>query len=382
MPISLALGFAETSESLERPWYRLRVSSFDSRDSNDPSRPAPMVVVVILNWNNLPDTLECVESVLRSDYKHLAVLVVDNNSLEDPTTVLRDRYPSVCVLRTARNLGYGGGNNVGIRWAIDRGAVHVLLLNNDAIVSPDMVQRLVSAVDTDDRIGMVTPRVFYYDRPAEVYWDGGVIDWETGDTPHDSASLRVEDGVIASEWLDGCALLARVATIHEIGLLDDRYFLYFEDAEWSVRASRQGWKTAVVTMAHAWHKVSRSTGGFANPAVRFYYVRNQYRFLRTHRPSGGRLWWRLQYFSRICWDYIGIRHEREAREAVIAAFLSLLSGSWGPYESSGGSRRLVLLLDTLLIPATRCARPVKRLLSRLHRGKGPVTSSKARAPES
>lgn len=341
-----------------------------------------MVVAVVLNWNNLSDTLECLESVLRSDYESLAVLVVDNNSREDPTTVLEEKYPGVHVLRSPRNMGYGGGNNTGIRWAIAQNAAYVLLLNNDATIAPDMVQRLVLAAEADPRIGMATPRVFYYDRPTEVYWDGGIIDWDTGDAPHDSRSLPAEGDVTKSEWLDGCALLARVNMIRDIGLLDNRYFLYFEDTDWSVRAARRGWMNAVITRAHAWHKVSRSTGGIANPAVRFYYVRNRYLFLKAHRPAGGEVRWRVRYFLKICWDYVGIRHEREGREAVIAAFVSLLTGRSGPYEISGSSRRVVLALDAALISVAKCARPIKRFLPRIGSTKKAVTGGKTGAGES
>ncbi len=135
--------------------------------------------------------------------------------------MLQERYPDLRVLRNPGNFGYGGGNNVGLRRAIDAGAAYVLLLNNDAVVAPDCVRSLVAAVEADCRIGMATPRVFYYDRPTEIYWDGGVVDWESGDVPHDSRDLPVEAGIVRSEWLNGCSLLVRAATIRDIGLLDE-----------------------------------------------------------------------------------------------------------------------------------------------------------------
>ncbi len=378
-----ALSVAETSGRLAPTWYRLGVTPPISPDRcTDEPRQTPMVVAVVLNWNNLADTLECVESLLCSDYENLAVLVVDNNSREDPTTVLQEKYPAVHVLRNPRNKGYGGGNNTGIRWAIAQNAAYILLLNNDATVAPDMVQRLVRVAEADPRIGLATPRVFYYDRPTEVYWDGGIIDWETGDAPHDSRGLPAEDDVATSEWLDGCALFASVKMIQDIGLLDDRYFLYFEDTDWSVRAARRGWMNAVITRAHAWHKVSRSTGGIANPAVRFYYVRNRYLFLKAHRPAGRELRWRTRYFLRICRDYVGVRHEREARVAVIAAFVSLLIGRWGPYQPNGSSRRVVLALDAALISMAKCARPIKRFLGCVGSTKRVLTGGKRGGGES
>ena len=327
----------------------------------------PFVVAVVLNWNNLPDTLECVDSLQQSDYSNLAVCVVDNDSREDPSAVLYERHPGVRVLRNARNLGYGAGNNSGLRRAIDDGAVYVLLLNNDVVVAPDTVRRLVMAAEAGDRIAMATPRVFYYDRPTEVYWDGGTIDWETGETPHDSRGLPVEGELKRSEWLDGCSLLVRVSAIQDVGLLDERYFLYFEDAEWSVRALRRGWMNVVVLQARAWHKVSRSTGGLANPAVRFYFARNRYLFMSTHCPARKRLLWKLRYAGRTFQEYRLIRHEPEGREAIVAACVSLVERRWGPYEPTGGCPRLVRLLDTLLLFLVKGASAAKHFLLRMRK---------------
>jgi GT2 family glycosyltransferase len=246
----------------------------------------------------------------------------------------------------------------------------VLLLNNDVVVAQDMVARLVNTMEANDRIAMLTPRVFYYDRPTEVYWDGGTIDWEASATPHDSRGLPVDNGIVRSGWLDGCAVLIRVAAVRDFGLLDERYFLYFEDTEWSLRATKRGWLNAVAPYAQAWHKVSRSTGGIANPAVRFYFVRNRYRFLNAYRPARGRARWRLRYLRGVFWDYIGIRHDRKARAAVIAAFLSLLSRRWDTYETAT-SRRKVQVLDAIAMALIRVALPLKRLFR--PKRSGPVT---------
>ena len=343
-----------------RPSSQAAASSVTAK--TDPGERPPSVVAVVLNWNNLPDTLECVESLQRSDYSNLAVWVVDNDSREDPSTVLHERHPSVRVLRNARNLGYGAGNNAGLRRAIDAGAAYVLLLNNDVVVAPDMVRRLVMAAEADGLIAMATPRVFYYDRPTEVYWDGGVIDWETGEAPHDSQGLPIDGELKRSEWLDGCSLLVRVSAIPHIGLLDERYFLYFEDAEWSVRALRRGWTNAVVLQASSWHKVSRSTGGLARPAVRFYYARNRYLFLKAHCPAGKRFLWRLRYASRIFQEYQLNRYEAEFREAIVAACVSIARGHWGPYEPGSRCPTLVRLLDVLLLFVVKATSAVGRLL--------------------
>lgn len=307
----------------------------------------PFVVAMVLNWNNLPDTLECLDSLQRSDWTNLAVWVVDNHSLPDPTTLLREKHPMVRVLRNPDNMGYGGGHNPALRQAIAEGATYALLLNNDVVVAPETVRRLVMAAEADARIAMATPRVFYYDRPTEVYWDGGTIDWETGETWHQSAGLPVEGGVLKSEWLDGCALLVRISAIRDIGFLEERYFLYFEDTDWSIRALRRGWTNAVVLGAEVWHKVSRSTGGLANPAVRFYYARNRYFFLRLHSPVAKGFMWKVRYARTMLREYRLVGPAPEAREAIVAACFSLLRGRGGAYKPSRARRRFLRVLDSV-----------------------------------
>ena len=169
----------------------------------------PPVIAIVLNWNNLPDTLDCVESLRCSDYSNLSVWVVDNDSAEDPTFDLQAKYPEVRVFRNSKNLGYAGGNNRGVRAAMDCGAAYVLLLNNDVVVAPDCIRRLVTAAQANRHIGMATPKVFHYHRPHDVYWDGGVVDWQSGDARHASSALPVEGGIVRSEWLNGCSLLVR-----------------------------------------------------------------------------------------------------------------------------------------------------------------------------
>ena len=336
--------------------------AIDRRPDVPRSEPSPPVIAIVLNWNNVADTLNCVDSLRRSDYPNLAVWVVDNDSEEDPTLELNARYPGVRIFRNTRNLGYAGGNNTGVRAAISCGATYILLLNNDALVAADCVRRLVAAAQANPNIGMATPKVFHHHRRDEVYWDGGVVDWQSGDVHHDSSNLPVEEGIIRSEWLNGCSLLVRVAAIHDIGLLDERYFLYFEDADWSVRAARRGWTNAVVGEARAWHKAHTSTGGFDNPLMRFYYFRNRYLFSTKQSLLPGRLRWKLWYLWTMWCAYVRERHEAENRRVFLSVLGSLLSGSTGIYRNALSTPRLINGVDTVLTWALKIGSAAKRLL--------------------
>jgi GT2 family glycosyltransferase len=304
------------------------------------------VIVCILNWNNIDDTLECLESVLKSDYSSLAVWLVDNGSDEDPTELVERQYPSVRVLRLSQNYGYGGGNNVALAAALTEDAAFILLLNNDAVVAPDMIRHLVDALEAHPDVGMATPRIFFYDRHTEVYWDGGTIDLSCHDLPHESRGLPTRDGLILSEWLNGTSLLVRASVARQVGLFDPRYFLYYEDAEWSARARRAGWLLAVVTKASCWHKVSRSTGGITNPRVAYYTTRNRYLFSSSHEPSSRRRLLSIRY-SRLAFNnYRRWKEHDEHRRAVLEAYFDLLRGRWGCYVPLR-NRWLLVTVDAL-----------------------------------
>ena len=305
------------------------------------------VIACILNWNNIEDTLECLESVLESDYSSLTVWLVDNGSDEDPTKLVECRYPSVRVLRLGQNNGYGGGHNIALERALAENAAFILLLNNDVVVAPDMVRQLVDALEANPDVGMATPRVFFYDRRHEIYWDGGTVDWSRGDVAHESRGLPTRDGLILSEWLDGTSLFVRASVARQVGLFDDRYFLYYEDAEWSTRARRAGWSIAVVPEASCWHKVSRSTGGLTNPRVSYYFTRNRYLYFTSHHlPFGGRRLPLIRYSRVALRDYQRWRHDSKHRRAILEACFDLVRGRWGCYVPSR-NQRLLATLDAL-----------------------------------
>src|SRR5262249_36706412 len=233
-------------------------------------------------------------------------------------------------------------------YALKDGAAFILLLNNDVVVAPDMVRRLVDALEANPDVGMATPCVFFYDRRGEVYWDGGTIDWSRGDVFHESRGLPTRGGLILSEWLDGSSLFVRASVVRQIGLFDDRYFLYYEDTEWSTRARLAGWALAVVPEASCWHKVSRSTGGEKNPRVSDYYARNRYLYCSSNELPLGRRLGLIRYAWRAFRDYQRCRHDPEHRRAVLEACVDVVCARWGPYVPHL-DERLLAALDAVVI---------------------------------
>ena len=326
----------------------------------------PRVAVIVLNWNNLDDTLECLASITASRYAAMSVILIDNHSIEDPFETVSVRFPSVRIARQSRNLGYSGGNNVGITWALDAEADYVLLVNNDAIVAKDMIERLVEVGERHLDAGFVTPKILVHGSDR-VYWDGGTIDWSRGDPIHDSSSLApVRDRIRESAWSNGCAVLIRAKTIRQIGLMDDQFFLYYEDVDWSIRASRVGWRHLVALDAICWHKVSRSFGGrpgAATPRASYYYFRNRYRVLAKHASDRASLGGVLRYAQRLLADYHWYRRHVGMRRAVVAAALDLIQRRWGERQERNAIVLIVCdsityVVATVVFSIWRLVRPL------------------------
>ncbi len=237
----------------------------------------PLVAVVVLNWNRLDDSVECLTSVRRLSYPNVLPILVDNGSTDGSADELRSRFPEFVHIRNGRNLGFAEGNNVGIRRALSAGAEYVLLLNNDARIAPDALDRLLEVAKSDPRIGILGPRVYFWDRPTLVWSDGGRVDpvqvqpAHLGEGEDDSARGQEPFDV---DYMPGCALLASAESLRQTGLLDPDYFLVFEEADLCARARAGGYRIVAVPRAKVWHKVSSSFGGPESTLYLYYYHRN------------------------------------------------------------------------------------------------------------
>lgn len=226
--------------------------------------PAPVVTVVVLNWNNAQDTIDCVESVLSCTYPGLRILLVDNGSSDGSEAVLRARFPGIPLLQTGENLGFAGGNDAGIRRALSDGAELVLLLNNDTTVDPGFVDALVTAARAHPGAGMLCPKILFHDRP-DVLWYAGAsfhpwLGWGRH-RGHGQVDRGQFDRLEETGRPTGCALLVTRALCERVGLLREDFFCYAEDLEWGIRARKAGFSVLYVPASRVWHRVSRSTGG-------------------------------------------------------------------------------------------------------------------------
>lgn len=243
----------------------------------------PLVYAVVLNWNRREDTLGCLESLTRVDYPNLRLLVVDNGSSDGTPEAVSCQFPDVGLIVNDRNLGFAAGCNVGIRYALDRGADHVLLLNNDTLVDPAVVDHLVSLAGPD--VGMVAPKIYYAAEPTRLWSIGGMrhpltIE-KTGDACGQVDAGQWED-VLERDYFVGCVLLISRRLLTEVGLFDERFFMYYEDSDLSLRARRAGFRLLLSPQAKVWHKVAVSSGGSDSPNERYLMARSSVLFFCKH----------------------------------------------------------------------------------------------------
>ena len=245
-----------------------------------------LVYIIILNWNGWRDTVDCVESCLKLAYPDFRILIVDNGSTDDSESILRDKFPTVEFIQTGENLGFAGGNNVGIRHAMEQNADYLWLLNNDTIVDPKALSELIRVVKNDARRGVVGSKIYYYGQPDLLWFAGGgigkwsKISYHIGAKQQDSAAYQTDRAV---DFVTGCSFLIKRQALEDAGLMREEYFLYCEDIDWNLRLHNAGWETWWAAGSKVWHKVS-SSHGERNPFLNYYCVRNTLQYVKLNEP--------------------------------------------------------------------------------------------------
>ena len=247
--------------------------------------------VVVLNWNNHPDTIACLDSLAEAKPRPEAVVVVDNASHDDSVERIRawavgrgESEPSFTILVAELNLGFGGGNNLGLRHLATRPDLsHFLLLNNDATVAPDCFAQLSRAIEDVPNAGLVTGTIYEFAPPSRVWYAGGHFELLRALVLHD---FEVPEGkqVILTEFVSGCAMLISRPALEAVGLLAECYFpLYMEDAEYSYRVLSAGLPALYVPAARFYHKVGATVGmPSVSPRVAYAQARHRGFFARRN----------------------------------------------------------------------------------------------------
>ena len=251
----------------------------------------PKITAIIVNWNGYKDTLVCLDSLKRVNCNtaQLEVIVVDNGSADESVSVLRKSHPWVEVLETGRNLGFTGGNNFGMKYAMKRRTDFIWMLNNDTYVDEHVLS--FADVFADESVGACGSKIYFapgheyhLDRYTKselghVFWyAGGKVDWDNMYASHrgvDEVDTGQYDTISETPFITGCSFAIRTSLIENIGMLDDAYYLYLEDFDWSLRVNKAGYKTMYVPTSVLWHINAGSSGKPGNPTHEYYFTRNR-----------------------------------------------------------------------------------------------------------
>lgn len=266
------------------------------------------VVISLLNFNGLKNTLACLESLknIKIDNFKLTIVTVDNASKEefDLKSSSIGNIPLV-VIKNNENLGFSGGHNIAIKYALEDEADYALILNNDTYVDKNFLEELLRVAQSDEKIGILVPKIYFApgfefhknkyakDEQGRVLWyAGGEMDWKNVIGRHrgvDSIDRGQFDKTEETELATGCCMMIRREVFDKVGLLDDKYFLYYEDSDMGVRAKKEGFKIVYVPKSIIFHKNAGSVGGSGSILQDYYITRNRLLFGFRYAPFRSKL---------------------------------------------------------------------------------------------
>lgn len=270
---------------------------------------------VIVNWNLAADTIACVRSLLAAGVSPSPIIVVDNGSNDNsPAQLDHELGESIELIRSKQNLGFAGGNNLGIQHALSQGAEWVLLLNNDTLVAPNFFEEMQRAIREQPDYLIMAPLIFYHAEPQRIWSLGDRLLLGTLITRSLWRDQEVKPDLppfVPVDFLNACCLLVHHTVFAQIGLLDTTFFMYAEDVDFCWRARRAGFKLGCWTRAHIWHKVARSTGVY-HPIRRYWQIYNQIRVYQRYANAWQYLLMVCFTLARSLWLAIGdLRHGRK-----------------------------------------------------------------------
>lgn len=249
------------------------------------------IAVILVNWNGIDDTIACLTSLEKISLggNELLTIVVDNGSENDSVAIIKKQFPNVTLIENKENLGFTGGNNVGIEYALKKGVDLVWLLNNDTIVDKQVLS--FTTVFDDKTVGAAGCKIYFapghefhldrYEKKdrGKVFWyAGGQVDWDNMYASHrgvDEIDHGQYDNIEETPFITGCSFVVRRSVIEKVGMLDDPYYLYLEDLDWNIRIQKAGWKTMYVPSSVLWHVNAGSSGRPGNPLHEYYFTRNR-----------------------------------------------------------------------------------------------------------
>ncbi len=254
----------------------------------------PNIAIILVNWNGFQYTKSCILSLLNCHHENYKIILVDNNSSDLSVEKLKKEFLQVEYIRNKSNIGFTGANNMGIKWAIDNDFEYITLLNNDTEVEPDFLDHLLTPFKQDSLVGAVQPLILQYNHKNIVWHGGGQIDYNFG------RFLNVNKGskknqikrIHNVDWITGCCFMLKSDVIKKVGLLDDFFFVYFEDADWSIRIKKFGYKLFFqpksIVYHHegvSWISAKKNSEGYISPKTHYLDIRNHIYIIKKYKSE-------------------------------------------------------------------------------------------------
>lgn len=232
------------------------------------------VAVIIVNYNGIDDTRESIESILRQQVE-TEIIVVDNASARCEGREIEKEYQKAKVIFSEKNVGFAGGNNLGIKYALGKGTEYILLLNNDTVIDKNMITNLLAEADSTT---VAVPAMYFHSEPDALWYGGGIINKWTGNVKHMNWIKKRR-----CDFATGCCMLIHRDILETIGKMDESFFMYCEDVDYSIRIKKAGIVLKYVPAAKLWHKVGKTSGGNESALSIYYNTRNRLACIKKHK---------------------------------------------------------------------------------------------------
>ena len=300
----------------------------------------PKVAIILLNWNEYQDTIECVLSLKDMEYDNYEILIIDNGSTNDSVAILQEKFPEVTLIKSKENLGFCEGNNVGIRHALKNGSDYLFVLNNDTVVDKHVLEFLVKAAEDNNDMCIYAPKLYFYDRQTVINSCGTSLNWLKL-RPYIGECGKEDNGeftdIVEKDLFPGAALFMKKDVIEKVGMFESELFIFHEDTDLCLRSQKAGCKNLLVPQAVVYHKTQISMGKH-HFLTNYYSIRNFLYVTREHASL------RNKFLVHLGTCVLGIKYvmkyifgnseEKKTARGFFEGIRDFYSGKMGKYEQA------------------------------------------------
>ena len=250
------------------------------------------IAVILVNWKKYNLTSKCIDSLNKSNYKNFKIILVDNEYSKKSLIDLRNKHKELIVFKEKNNLGFAGGNNIGIRYALENDYDYIMLLNNDTEVKENFILPLVERIEKDHSLGAVQPLILNFSNKSIIWNAGGKLNKFLGLTSTRLNNNKLNSSIVFddyTDWISGCCILIKSEILTKVGLLDEKFFNYYEDVDWSLRMKNLGYDLGFVKESIIYHHGSSSSKnkktkeGVISSKIHYFNIRNHILLLKKHK---------------------------------------------------------------------------------------------------